>query len=78
MPGHTEATKAAVSCDKPGGGAHTLRSPGGRMGQPGSGDTESSRVGVRRTLGTETSQYREEEEATCEARSSGERNGPIA
>ena len=24
MPGHTEATKAAVSCDKPGGGAHTL------------------------------------------------------
>ena len=24
MPGHTEARKAAVSCDKPGGGAHTL------------------------------------------------------
>ncbi len=22
MPGHTEARKAAVSCDKPGGGAH--------------------------------------------------------
>ena len=24
MPGHTEAMKAAVSCDKPGGAAHTL------------------------------------------------------
>jgi hypothetical protein len=24
MPGHTEARKAAVSCDKPGGGAHVL------------------------------------------------------
>jgi len=22
MPGHTEARKAVVSCDKPGGGAH--------------------------------------------------------
>ena len=24
MPGHTEAMKAVVSCDKPGGAAHTL------------------------------------------------------
>ena len=34
MPGHTEARKAAVSCDKPGGAAHTRRSPGCRMGEP--------------------------------------------
>src|SRR6266511_2738707 len=32
MPGHTEAKKAVVSCDKPGGAAHTLRSLDGRMG----------------------------------------------
>ena len=35
MPGHTEAMKAVVSCDKPRGAAHTLRSLDGRMGKPG-------------------------------------------
>ena len=35
------------------------------MGQPGRVYTRSSRASVRRTLGTETSQYREEEEATA-------------
>ncbi len=35
MPGHTEARKAVVSCDKPGGAAHRQWALDGRMGQPG-------------------------------------------
>jgi hypothetical protein len=45
MPGHTEARKAAVSCDKPGGAAHTRRSPGGRMGEPVGAQAPSSPKG---------------------------------
>ena len=32
MPGHTEATKAVVSCDKPGGAAHKHYIPGSPNG----------------------------------------------
>jgi hypothetical protein len=35
MPRYTEAMKAVVSCDKPGGAAHKLRYLDGRMGKPG-------------------------------------------
>ena len=34
------------------------------MGKPGGGQPPSSLFGVKRTLGTETSQYREEEKST--------------
>ena len=43
MPRHREAKKDVVSCEKPRGGAHDLRPVDIRMGQPGSGNAESSR-----------------------------------
>jgi hypothetical protein len=52
--------KDAVSCDNPREGASDLRSVGFRMGQPGSVNTESSRLVGRRTRGSETSKYSEE------------------
>ena len=64
MPGYTEAKKAVVSCDKPGGAAHTHRSLDGRMGKPGDERSSSSRASGKRTWGTETSQYLEEEKST--------------
>lgn len=76
MPGHTEARKAAVSCEKPGGGAHSPRAPGGRMGKPGRLLRTVIRSSERRrTRGTETSQYPEGREIKRDAPSSGERNG---
>jgi hypothetical protein len=54
--------KAVVSCDKPGGGAHILRSPDGRMGQPGGERSPSPER--ERTGGTETSKYPKEEKST--------------
>ena len=45
------------------------------MGQPGEARASSSLFGVRRTRGTETSQYPEGREINRDARSSGERNG---
>ena len=35
MPWHQEPMKDAISCDKPGGAAHKLRSQDFRMGKPG-------------------------------------------
>jgi hypothetical protein len=64
MPGHTKAMKAAASCDKLGGAAHTLRSRDGRMGKPGGGQPPSPVARRERTQGTETSQYLEEEKST--------------
>src|SRR5436853_7842756 len=64
MPGHTEARKAVVSCDKLGGAAHTQRSRDGRMGQPGGARAPSLVFERERTRGTETSQYLEEEKST--------------
>ena len=52
--------KDAASCDNPRGGANDPRSVGFRMGQPGSGNTESSRLVGMRTRGSETSKYLEE------------------
>src|SRR5829696_3044134 len=45
------------------------------MGQPGGRHGPSSVFGRKRTQGTETSQYLEEEKSSRDARSSGERNG---
>ena len=42
MPWYREAKKDVISCEKPRGGAHDLRSVDVRMGQPGSGNAESS------------------------------------
>jgi hypothetical protein len=64
MPGHTEARKGAVSCDKPRGGAHTRRASDARMGKPGRRERRSLLLGGERTRGTETSQYPEEEKST--------------
>ena len=44
MPRHEEAKKDVVSCEKPRGGAHNCRSVDFRMGQPDSGNAESSRI----------------------------------
>ena len=63
MPRHEEAKKDVVSCEKPRGGAHDRRSVDIRMGQPGSGNAESSREIGRRTQGSETSKYLEEKKA---------------
>jgi hypothetical protein len=43
MPGHLEAMKGAVSCDKRGGAAHTHRSRDARMGKPGWEESQSPR-----------------------------------
>src|SRR3954462_5133174 len=64
MPGHTEAMKAVVSCGKLGGVEHTRCSRDGRVGQPGCPRGQSSLFGEKRTQGTETSQYLEEEKST--------------
>ncbi len=42
MPRYREAKKDVISCEKPRGGAHDHRSVDIRMGQPGSGNAESS------------------------------------
>jgi len=64
MPGHTEARKGAVSGDTPGGAAHTRGAPDARMGKPGQRQRWSSVSRQRRTRGTETSQYPEEEKSS--------------
>src|ERR1700710_2551153 len=64
MPGHTEAMKAVVSCEKLGGVAHTRWSRDGRMGEPGWWRHEAYLCGEKRTQGTDTSQYLEEEKST--------------
>jgi len=42
MPRYREAKKDVISCEKPREGAHDRRSVDVRMGQPGSGNAESS------------------------------------
>ena len=42
MPGYRKTRKDVISCEKPRGGANNRRSVGIRMGQPGSGNAESS------------------------------------
>ena len=54
MPWLSEATKDVISCDKPWGGANTLRSMDFRMGQPVRSDPDIM-LSMRRTQGTETS-----------------------
>ena len=44
MPWLTEATKDVISCDKPWGGANTLRSMDFRMGQPVRSDSDIMRI----------------------------------
>ena len=61
MPRHKQAKKDVASCDKLRLGAHNPRTADFRMGQPGSGNAESSRFIGRRTQGSETSKYLEEE-----------------
>ena len=56
-----------TSCDKPRRGANTLRPADFRMGQPGGSDPSIPRCG-RRTRGTETSKYPEEEKTNVIAR----------
>ena len=63
MPRYREAKKDVISCEKPREGAHDLRSVDVRMGQPGSGNAESSLILRRQTKGTETSKYLQEEKA---------------
>ena len=61
MPRYREAKKDVISCEKPRVGANDHRSVDIRMGQPGSGNAESSRNIGRHTEGTETSKYLQEE-----------------
>ena len=61
MPRLLETKKDVVSCEKLRRGAHNLRPAGIRMGQPGCGNAQSSRFIGRRTQGSETSKYLEEE-----------------
>ena len=64
MPGHTEAMKAVVSCDKP-GEWHTRSDPGWPNGATRLGrESVITRFERERTQGTETSQYLEEEKST--------------
>ena len=63
MPWHDKAKKDVISCDKPRVGANDHRTVDFRMGQPGSGNAESSGVSRRRTEGSETSKYLQEEKA---------------
>ncbi len=75
MPGHTEAMKAVVSCEKLRQGAHTRYDPQiAEWGNPAVGDNRHFFI-EERTLGTETSKYREEGEINRDVLSSGERNG---
>ncbi len=64
MPRHRQAKKDVVSCVKPRGGAHNLRSGDIRMGQPGAGNAASPCVSGGQTGGTETSKYPQEEKVT--------------
>jgi hypothetical protein len=52
--------KDAASCDKPRGGASDHRSVDFPIGQPGFGNTKSSRFVGKRTRRSETSKYSEE------------------
>ncbi len=61
MPRHKKAKKDVVSCEKLRRGAHNLRPVGLRMGQPGPGNAGSFRLVGRRTKGSETSKYLQEE-----------------
>ena len=63
MPRYREAKKDVISCEKPREGAHDRRSVDVRMGQPGSGNAESSVKWRKQTKGTETSKYLQEEKA---------------
>jgi hypothetical protein len=67
MPWRTQAMKDVASCDKPGGAANRHRSRDFRMGKPLPGHTGRSFaefIGVvKRTRGSEPSQYPEEEKA---------------
>ena len=60
MPRYREAKKDVISCEKPRVGAHDHRSVDIRMGQPGSGNAESSVNRRRQTRGSETSKYPED------------------
>jgi hypothetical protein len=61
MPRHKEAMKDVISCEKLRRGAHNLRPVDIRMGQPGLGNAGSSRLVGKRTKGSETSKYLQEE-----------------
>ena len=75
MPRHRRAKKDVASCEKPRGGASNLRSVDIRMGQPDPGHAGLSRLSGRRTRGSETSKYLEEEKEEFDFLSSGERKG---
>ena len=62
MPRPGEAMKDVLGCDKPGGAAKKLWSPGFRMGQPGMARVMS--LLGERTQGSETSQYLQEKKST--------------
>ncbi len=68
MPWHKKATKGVVSCDKPRGGANSLRSGDFRMGQPfrrNGRKSSAEYIGrVKLTEGTETSKYLQEQKTT--------------
>ena len=63
MPRYREAMKDVISCDKPRVGAHDHRTVDFRMGQPDPGHAGSSRLIGRRTEGSETSKYLQEEKS---------------
>ena len=63
MPRPGEAMKDVLGCDKPGGAAKKLWSPGFRMGQPGMARVMSLFL-RERTQGSETSQYLQEKKST--------------
>ena len=67
MPWLSEAKKDVISCEKPRGGANIPRSADVRMGQPAGSDSGMPQSG-RRTRGTETSKYPEEEKTKVMAR----------
>ena len=68
MPWHGQAKKDVISCDKLRGAANKLGSADFRMGQPGilkRCHPLAEYIGLgKRTRGTETSQYPEEEKTT--------------
>jgi hypothetical protein len=63
MPWYREAKKDVISCEKPRVGANNPGTVDFRMGQPGSGNAESSAGWRRRTEGSETSKYLQEKKA---------------
>ena len=75
MPWHDKATKDVISCEKPRVGANDHRSVDIRMGQPGSGNAESSCIYVggerREVKHLSTSRKRKRSDSL----SSGERSG---